>query len=607
MRLLEQHIPSVGAISVPLHQESEELYRDLDKAGEIRRLRRLEQLGLVAEAWHGARHTRWEATLLNLDLIERSKALPRVKVGARVRLPNGLIFSSGTELMKVWALILNIGHLRWTFEAEAELLHALAQHRHIEALLGALPHDVDVDAWARRIVDGQDRYRFYQVLGYYRMSYKLTPGASLDAWFAALGAYIGLGVQSEQLVKLRYVFKRARRLAYLSLDAEFTPSVQRINYAELATNTMVLDRLLWRRGVTSAASDEFDGLERYLSERVYSGLETLERLSSRRGDLRRRIEHILDVGGAKAAVETLAAGELQAATADRRYTAVVRVILEKPFVPVRSGEPSVRSSEVALRVNSWLDRRSLSVDFEVRELPDGDRFILQGNAPPGQPYSRAAALVAAMLGIELLRERVVGQYAGSSIEMLRLVHDHFFSEACEAVALSAASLIFPDGRWEARSRLGMQSANLLAKAGDLTGSIASQDVSRLSGPEAAEITALAHATRGLQGAGPAIALLTPLVAVGDDGQDLLELDGFAICYDLQRDALTLTVVEAKRRQRRSRSSAVRALGAKLSNAMLPPATFRGRLVSAEKGRIGMAWRHIRIPAHLPRGSARTGS
>jgi hypothetical protein len=92
----------VGYLSANLHAESARIYRALDTAGEIERLKRLDHLGIMRYTWEGAHHSRWEYVALILSLVERSKHVAQIHLASGVKLRSSTI-SSGYELLKAWA------------------------------------------------------------------------------------------------------------------------------------------------------------------------------------------------------------------------------------------------------------------------------------------------------------------------------------------------------------------------------------------------------------------------------------------------------------------------------------------------------------------------
>ncbi len=98
-------VPDVGPMLATLHGRSASLYRALNERAEIDRQQALAQLGVVQLAWQMARHSRWDFSMVLLDLLRRAGGIPRLHVASQVKLSDGLVVSSGVDLMSSWTLM----------------------------------------------------------------------------------------------------------------------------------------------------------------------------------------------------------------------------------------------------------------------------------------------------------------------------------------------------------------------------------------------------------------------------------------------------------------------------------------------------------------------
>ena len=127
MKRIEATLPALGGYTVPFFEESEEVLEFLgDK--EIRRLDRVQHLGIAAKVFTGVNHSRLEYVLLQCAVINM---LPRFHKGheqfalsGSVLIPGQTVrISSGEELLKCWALLGNAGHAQYTYGVERSLLN----------------------------------------------------------------------------------------------------------------------------------------------------------------------------------------------------------------------------------------------------------------------------------------------------------------------------------------------------------------------------------------------------------------------------------------------------------------------------------------------------
>src|SRR4051794_10193614 len=115
---LEYYVPPLGTVRTTLHDESADVYRYLRRVGEVERLNRLDHLGIIRNAIPGAHHPRWEYVNSILRVIDACEQSHELHTSTTVDLTAGVKLSSAAELLRVWALIMNVGHLHWTFMAE---------------------------------------------------------------------------------------------------------------------------------------------------------------------------------------------------------------------------------------------------------------------------------------------------------------------------------------------------------------------------------------------------------------------------------------------------------------------------------------------------------
>lgn len=115
---------------------------------------------------------------------------------------------SGLDLAQCWALVANAGHLFGTFATEGALLRRVRADRVLrDELLDQIDQTLRTRC-AERIDEGS-MHRFFYVLAAWRVS--RWTGAQSKVAVAALQAYLD---RPEKLVRLRWVYSRARQLAY---------------------------------------------------------------------------------------------------------------------------------------------------------------------------------------------------------------------------------------------------------------------------------------------------------------------------------------------------------------------------------------------------------
>src|ERR1700674_1695040 len=308
------HLPPVGNITYKSRQESSSIHDFLLARGEIERLKRLDHLGIIRLVREGAHHPRWEYVALILHLIDKCVHAPQIHVGGRVTLQDGTVVSSGAELLKSWALLLNVGHLEWTFMTERALLFEIARSGgFMDEFATHFADDSTLEQWVRNVVTQTRAYQFFQALALIRLdawrrNYH-RQAAALSEWRQFLRSYIISEGSNERLEGLRRLYRSLRRVAYMSLDTHYTPSALRLDLGELLSDERALEHFVLLR--QPAQQDELGGLEKQLYDEIYLGPQVLRAIASVESDLRARIRRRLNHSGLHRTLEALASGSVQ--------------------------------------------------------------------------------------------------------------------------------------------------------------------------------------------------------------------------------------------------------------------------------------------------------
>ena len=322
------HLPLIGNANLTLHRESAELYRFLEVAGEVDRQRRLDHLGLIRIAFEGAHHPRWEYAVTVLDLIEHCKEAREIHLGSPTRLPSGTAVSSGEELLRCWALLLGIGHLWGTFSTERALMFEIWRDLAVrEDLLGLFPEKA-VRKWAEDLMRGGRVYSFSQALGLLRLEQmagvdSVRPEAA-DSWRRMFILYV-LPSQSPQIARLKLIFRILRRLAFLSLDSHYAPSVVGLKLTQILSDPPALAKLALHDAELDTEEDELRGLEQHLYHDVYLSRASLLAIAVRENRLRQEIKRSLRNIGLGDTIEALARNEIQGMILTEDLRPVVRL------------------------------------------------------------------------------------------------------------------------------------------------------------------------------------------------------------------------------------------------------------------------------------------
>lgn len=546
---LEYHIPLVGRIRTSLYREARQLYEFLDKKGEIARLKKLDHLGVVRRAYEGAHHPRWEYIVLIMHLIDlirnnvhEAHLSSSSKIGAHT-------ISSGQELLKMWVLLLHLGHVPWTFTAERALLAEVKRSRTLyRDLLGALPDD-QWRAYGRRLVQQEDVYRFYHVIACLRLSRLAegVPGGS--EWMTALKSYC---LRERPVERLAGIYERVRQIAFIALDSHYTPAMAGLDVSEMVTEprrlTVVLDP------PDSSSVGLLNAMASHLYESVYLSSDvmrhTVSLIPALRQEIRRNEEKPLPQ-----MVEELASGRIQEyvnqGSADAYHVARVPFRVVEPFRSLILPEARPLSEE-----DDWCAELAEGlrdhVAVSVWPFPDGRQEVVDVFACECSGRVFEAAWVAVLsrlarlyrkdrreqrhwLGREVLQEVLYGRIAVAVLEnVLR-------------------ALFVKVVRWEWRATEGgPRHWGVVVGTAREACAFLSAEIRRLARKKTEdgarridELRATRAALRGRQGRGSrcfALALGT-LEAFDAGGKTMGEIDGLWV--ELAGKRMSVVVVEAK--------------------------------------------------------------
>ena len=290
---LSYYVPFIGHIEVTLHNESEKVYNWLNQANEITRLKNLDHLGAIRFAWEGAHHPRWEYISFILYLIDYCKEnVGETHLGSRVDIPaHSINISSGSELLKCWALLFNVGHLEWTFFTERCLLLELKNSRDKRnEFLKFFSGDNELKEWAKNIINKCEFYRFFQTLAFIRLESIADKAPEELKWKEIMKAFVIEKNDNPKISRLRKLYRDIRRLAYLTLDPHYTPAGLQFNFTQLFSipSLPLLGRLLQPNTTEEKLLTSFEHL---LYENVYLNEDVIKAMSERESKLMEKISN----------------------------------------------------------------------------------------------------------------------------------------------------------------------------------------------------------------------------------------------------------------------------------------------------------------------------
>jgi hypothetical protein len=591
---LSYYVPPLGSVSLTLRDESATSWRFLDEAGEVARLRQLDHLGLIRTVWDGAHHPRWEYAVSTLHLIERCREPYEVRLSAAVSNPHsGIDLSSGYELLRCWALLLNIGHLHWTFSAERALLFELRESDSAaKEIFEALPSR-EVRAWAREIIASARVYQLFQVLAFLRLKHldevRVPHSYDIDVLASYLTLYVISNESSDRMAHLRRIYRNLRRLAYLALDTHYIPSAVVLDLPDLLSNPRRFAGHVLQ--TSDQGDDELRSLERQLYRDIYMGSAVLNAGASRERPLRRSIRDALKREGVAQTVQLLADGTLQHAIVPDEMETVLRLPawVGSPFDELLLDDINV--ADVQGDSDRDVSVRNPGTRVTWWRAPYGKDWVLQTHASPADISARVSAYDFGFNEIVRVHRTLAANAVWLPEENLQEILFERLAAELIVGALRLFSRREVVWEWQTDGRSTRAYFTTRRGANSLLSEAESAGVSQDRIDELSSLRAI------LPGSPTGYLALTAtnLVAYNEDGsQQIGELDGVVVHAD-GLGHVTVTLVEAKRQRRSAKGAAERQIRQVVKALqVLPGAAYD--IQSSQTGQLARAWVALGIAA-----------
>lgn len=259
MKKIEYTLPILGFAEVPLYGEAEEIYQFLEDHDQIARLNNLNQLGIISNVIQTAHHPKFEYTFLLLYLIEKIKDLKGLYPLNRDVVRD----ITGTELLKIWALLLPIGHMPGTFPVEKAILRYLFENSAARDNFINVIKPEPVKEYANQMIFSQNIYSFYHVLSLVKISrycHNKNQVSFRKKAIELLSMYCQQD-KKECINSLKELFSKLRRFSYIMLDGYYTGTRNIFNIEDLNKISNVIPNVYFENMVNS--------LDSYLINQIY--------------------------------------------------------------------------------------------------------------------------------------------------------------------------------------------------------------------------------------------------------------------------------------------------------------------------------------------------
>lgn len=242
--LLNYHVPGLGKLSAQLHDNSSAAYSLLNSNNHIKRMRNIEQLGVIHNVYEGVHHSRWEYVMTQLGILHRlypsdkktgEKPLEGWGLNSNIEFLDTTL--SGTEVIQIWILLLNAGHLPGTFSSEKAFMKHTIKDPHLKEILRNSLLDENVKLYFDNILETEDIYNFNKILSFFFLEQYRDQDPELVGLLIEILKFYCIGcdalkkeVTPEKMASLEkkrsnflLIFSRLRQISYLYLDSLYGP------------------------------------------------------------------------------------------------------------------------------------------------------------------------------------------------------------------------------------------------------------------------------------------------------------------------------------------------------------------------------------------------
>lgn len=262
--LLTHEVSNLGRFNINLHGVAAEFYKLALKDGLIDYLKRLDHLGFIAKAHPGNHHKRWDYVCLQLFLFQKLKH-SNFNTGLNSANKIGAIEVSNLELVQLFVLVANVGHLEGTVSGEKALFDFLVQNESKKLeFLKSINQYQSFSGIAKKIFDDND---FYKIKYLIALNYLLSKQANENIISAIEHFLMSYVVGNEKTEKLLNLFHRVRRICFVYLDSHHCHTPLQLNISKILINIFNYDELF--NPVEHDYDKILDASETVLTKQIY--------------------------------------------------------------------------------------------------------------------------------------------------------------------------------------------------------------------------------------------------------------------------------------------------------------------------------------------------
>lgn len=286
---VEYTIPSLGFITTQIYKPYASLcYNFLDKYDYIKKLKTINQLGVIKNTFNGTHHPRWEYVVLQiylLNLLKKTEFKSGLASNYKINFKNKIIKISGCELIQIWILLLNSGHLPGTFASERGVLRFLNEKKIFKKTFRKgipinLRDSFDDMLLKNNIYDVHKFIIAYLLKRHTNYSIYCDEEKLInvsDLLIKCLELFILNTKYDEKLIKYKFYFERIRQLSYLFLDSHYTAFPINFNISQFIFN--LENHVAELFSPTSHLNETLSSFDNLLTNDLYNSKESIRELN----------------------------------------------------------------------------------------------------------------------------------------------------------------------------------------------------------------------------------------------------------------------------------------------------------------------------------------
>lgn len=235
-REIKYNLPGHGFASCYLFNNASELVDILSQNDLIEKMKNTYQLGTMNYVYPGAHHTRYEYVFTQLLLISTLKTYKGnvernvdISIGSNLKEYKDIGNMSGADAMQCLAILSNAGHMYDTFTSSKILLKILQESKKENTDFYKI-YKKNLPKQALSAFDKTMNQSNYYKLHLFNMMHLMKGMVRKSKNICDLAIKLLLGlvdpntINNEATLRIFYLYKKVRKVAYLSVDMIYTPA-----------------------------------------------------------------------------------------------------------------------------------------------------------------------------------------------------------------------------------------------------------------------------------------------------------------------------------------------------------------------------------------------